>query len=282
MFTGEALIREISSAVVPQGQMAFWWIGQIGFAHKLAGRVIYVDPYLVDERVRLHPPVILAEQVTNADLVLGTHDHSDHIDHPTWKAIASASPEAVFVCPAMHVERLSRELDIPLSRFCGIEDGQEVMVKGIVLRGIASAHEKLDQDPVTGAYPYMGYVLKADGVSFYNAGDTCNYEGLETKLRACGTLDAVFVPINGRDSYRYTHGCMGNMTFQEAVDLTGAIRPRSAVPAHYEMHAINLENPQKFEHYLQVKYPGIPCWIGQYGEQVMVRGGKGLMTQSLA
>lgn len=277
MLVGAALIREIDAAQVDKGHMAFWWIGQIGFVHKLADKVVYIDPYLVDEKVRAHPPVLAGEQVTNADIVMGTHDHTDHIDRVTWRAIAKASPQAVFVCPAMHVVRLSGELDIPVSRFCGVEEGEDKVVYGIAIRGIAGAHELPDQDPVSGAHPYMGYVIQADGVSFYNAGDTCNYEGLETKLKGCGTLDVVFLPINGRDSYRYTHGCMGNMTFQEAVDLTGAIRPRSAVPAHYDMHAINFENPQKYQHYLQVKYPRIPCWIGEYGDRVIVKGGEGIL-----
>jgi L-ascorbate 6-phosphate lactonase len=277
MLTGEALIDDINSTELAKGHMAFWWIGQIGFIYKLAGRVIYIDAYLVDSVSRMRSPVLSGEQVTNADIVMGTHDHTDHIDHEAWKAIAKASPGAVFVCPAMHVQRLADELGIPPSQFCGIEDGEVKVVKGIAIRGIADAHELLDQDPATGAFPYMGYILQADGVSFYHAGDTCKYEGLETKLKSYGTQDVIFVPINGRDSYRYTHNCIGNMTFQEAVDLTGAIRPRSAVPAHYEMHAINMENPQKYEHYLKAKYPGIPCWIGAYGEKVIVKGGKGIL-----
>jgi len=271
---GEALLNEIAASRIEKGHLAFWWIGQIGFAYKLAEKVIYIDPYLVHDNERIYPPVIEAEQIANADIVIGTHDHSDHIDHPTWIAIAKASPQATFVCPAMHVSRLSAELGIPAERFCGIEDGETKVIKGISISGIAGAHEKLDRDPATGVYPYMGYVIQADGISFYHAGDTCNYEGLQTKIAGFGRQDAVFLPINGRDSYRYTHGCMGNMTFQEAVDLAGALRPRLAVPAHYEMHAINLENPEKFEHYLKVKHPDIPCWIGEYGEKVIVKGGE--------
>ena len=32
-----------------------------------------------------------------------------------------------------------------------------------------------------------------------------------------------------------------------------------------------------YEHYLRVKYPGIPCWIGKYGEMVIVKGGEGML-----
>lgn len=275
---GDTLLHEIETAQVEKGYMAFWWIGQIGFIYKLAGRIIYIDSYLTNDNARIYPPVLEAELIKNADIVIGSHDHSDHIDHPTWIAIAKSSPQAVFVCPSMHVAYLSEELGIPKDRFYGIEDSETKEIKGISISGIAAAHEKLDQDPKTGAYPYMGYVLRADSVSFYHSGDTCNYEGMETKIKSFGTLDAIFLPINGRDSYRYTHGCMGNMTFQEAVDLTGALCPRLAVPAHYEMHAINLENPEKFEYYLRVKYPGIQCWLGKYGEKITIKGGEGITS----
>jgi L-ascorbate 6-phosphate lactonase len=280
MQTGKKLIDTISAAKVEKGHMAFWWIGQLGYIYKLAGRVVYIDAYLQDGKDRARPPVFSPEEAANADIVMGTHDHGDHIDRFAWPIIAKANPQAVFVCPAMLVRKLSSELAIPEERFCGIGDGETMNVKGIAIKGIASAHETLCRDPATGQYPCMGFVISADGILFYHSGDTCNYEGLETKLKAFGKLDAVFLPINGRSSYKYTHGCIGNMTYQEAVDLAGAIAPRSAVPGHYEMHAINFENPFAFEHYLRVKYPGISCWIGPYAQRVDIKGGFGIQDLS--
>ena len=96
------------------------------------------------------------------------------------------------------------------------------------------------------------------------------YEGMLTKLRKHAPLDVMFVPINGRDAQRYLTGCIGNMTFQEAVDLCGEMEPSLAVPGHYDMFAGNLGNPLLFKAYLEAKYPGIRCWIGERGEAVEV------------
>ncbi|MHB9034696.1 MAG: MBL fold metallo-hydrolase, partial [Anaerolineae bacterium] len=104
-------------------------------------------------------------------------------------------------------------------------------------------------------------------ITILHTGDTCVYEGYLTKLRRW-QFDLVFVPINGRDAVRLRSNCIGNMTYQEAVDLVGALKPRLAVPGHYEMFSNNSENPQLFADYLEVKYPGQAYWIGDHGQAV--------------
>lgn len=280
MVLGSELIKEIEETTLPTGQMAFWWLGQMGYAYKIAGKVVFVDPYLGEDDARIYPPVFHAGQASCVDYVIGTHDHDDHINYATWKAIANASPQARFLCSQLYVDRLSETIGIPRERFLGLQDGKTVDVGAIRISGVAAAHEKLDQDDATGLYPYLGVVIQGDGVSLYHAGDTCIYDGMTEKLRAYGTLDAIFLPINGRSGYKLSVNCIGNMTFQEAVDLTGALCPKLVVPAHFEMHAINLGNPLLFYHNIRVKYPGIDCWLGSHGEKVVVQGGAGMIFGS--
>ena len=101
----------------------------------------------------------------------------------------------------------------------------------------------------------------------YHAGDTVNYDGLLTRLQQF-PLDVVFLPINGRDAGRFRRNCIGNLTYQEAVDLAGELRVRLAVPLHYDMFAANSEDPQKFADYLNAKWPGVRSWVGSVGETV--------------
>jgi L-ascorbate metabolism protein UlaG (beta-lactamase superfamily) len=101
----------------------------------------------------------------------------------------------------------------------------------------------------------------------YHSGDTLVYEGLLQTLRQW-SLDVAFLPINGRDAVRYQSGCIGNMTYQEAVDLAGELEVGLAVPSHWDMFLANSEDPQRFVQYLAAKYPGVPCWVGRAGEAV--------------
>ena len=268
MSLGKALVDEINAAKIDAGTGAFWWLGQLGFAIKIAGKKLYFDPYLFEGGERLHPPIFKPEDVTGADIIFGSHDHIDHIDHSCWPKLAKASPEAVFVCSKAHVEKLSKEFEIDIDRFVGMNDGERVTVKGIEINAIAAAHEFIERDPVTGYCPHLSFVVKADEKAFYFSGDSCIYDGYTSKIDALGHLDLMIVPINGRDAYRYRTECWGNMTFQEAVDLAGTLKTSFVVPAHYEMFAYNSEDPKKFVQYLNIKYPEIKTWVGVYGERV--------------
>jgi len=272
MLTGKQLMEDIHSYTPGEGEAAFWWLGQLSYIVKTRSVVIALDPYLAPSRGRRIKPLLAPEELCGVDYVLGSHDHADHIDHTAWPGIAKASPEARFVAPAMFVEPLSEEFGFPQGKILGLDDGRSFQdkEKGVTIRAIAAAHEQLDQDPVTGLHPSLGYILEMDGLRIYHSGDTCKYEGLETKLLAAAPFDLMFLPINGRDGVRYRSNCIGNMDFREAVDLAGMVKPRLCVPGHYEMFENNREDPMLFAEYIEAKYPERHFWIGGHGVRVVI------------
>ncbi|WP_309441889.1 hypothetical protein [Dysosmobacter sp.] len=80
----------------------------------------------------------------------------------------------------------------------------------------------------------------------------------------------MLLPINGRSASRLRRGILGNMTYQEAADLAGAVKPGLVIPMHYDAYAGNLENPLLFQDYLHVKYPDVPCAVPRAGERLDV------------
>ncbi len=138
----------------------------------------------------------------------------------------------------------------------------------IRITAIKSKHEMFEEHPTLG-YPYLGYVVEVNGVTFYHAGDTIPYEGMLTTLQQWPHFDCLFLPINGRDAQRFLSGCYGNMTFQESVELAGDLNASLVVPAHYDMFIGNQEDPDKFIDFLKAKYPAVPCWVGAAGTKVM-------------
>jgi L-ascorbate 6-phosphate lactonase len=272
MLTGRALIADVEQCTPAPGQVALWWLGQHGFILKMGATVVCIDAFFTRMPERLVQPLLRPEDATNVHVVLGTHDHGDHIDRPAWPALAAAAPQARFVVPELLRSRLAAELAIPAGRFVGIDDGVSVEIGGVVITGVAAAHEFLDQDAATGRYPYLGYVLEGNGVTLYHAGDCCVYEGLLTKLRRW-PLDVALLPINGRDAARLAAGCIGNMTYQEAADLAGALRPRCTVPTHYDMFAMNAADPRLFTEYMRVKYPQLRTRVCDHGVRAMLPAG---------
>jgi L-ascorbate metabolism protein UlaG (beta-lactamase superfamily) len=265
------LIDDIGMCAVPAGQAAFWWLGQHGFALKLGPAVCYVDAFLSPRDGRQVAPLLRPEEVTNADLVLGSHDHADHIDRAAWPGIAAASPQAKFVVPALLREKIVCELGLADDRVLGVDQDLAIEACGVAVTAVPAAHEFLDRDPRTGLHPCVGFVLVGGGFCIYHAGDTCLYEGMQALLRRW-RFDLALLPINGRDARRLAAGCIGNMTYQEAADLAGAIRPGLTVPTHFEMFAGNSEDPQLFLDYMRVKYPDLATHLPRHGERADVCG----------
>ena len=251
------------------GCAALWWMGQMGYWIQLGGQLISVDYFASETPGRQTPPPVPPADVREVTLFLGTHDHLDHIDRDAWKIWARTCPGALFVIPALHRDSLVRD-GIPAHRLLCLNGGDTVTHGGITIHAVPAAHEFLDRDPVTGRYPCLQYVLEAEGLRIYHAGDTLRYEGMLPALQALGPFDAAILPINGRDGARFRRNCIGNMTFQEAADLAGAIKPGLVLPGHWDMFADNPGDPEAFRDYLDAKYPGLPCRIPRIGEPILL------------
>lgn len=267
MKTGIDLIRDIDALGLAPGAVAFWWLGQLSYVVKVGGLILYFDPFLTPSARRRVAPLLRPEQIRHADYVFGSHDHGDHIDPLACAGIATASPQAKFVCS--HVSgRHVADLGIASSRIICLDAEERYQARDLRVTPIAAAHEFFDHDAQLG-FPHLGFVVQVGDVTLYFSGDTLCYDGLTTRLSAWD-LDVAFVPINGRDGRRLRRNCFGNMTYQEAVDLVGTLKPRLAVPGHYDMFEGNLGEPELFADYMDVKYPEVVYWIGDHGEAVVL------------
>ena len=128
MQTGTDLIRDIDSCAVPAGNCALWWLGQHSFIVKLGTTVVYLDVFLSARKGRQVEPLLTPAQCVNAGLFLGTHDHIDHIDRPSWPGMSQASPQALFVVPELLRTCVTSELNLPPNRVAGLDLGMTLKV----------------------------------------------------------------------------------------------------------------------------------------------------------
>jgi len=264
-----SLVEDVRSREVAYGKLVFWWLGQHSYILKTACHVLLLDPYLSPSPKRLMQSPLKASDPLDADLVTGSHDHGDHIDHGALPEIMNASPCASLLVPRVALAALKAE-GLDMARVAAMDDGEAFERDGLKATALKAAHEFLDRDSTLG-HPYLGFVFETDGVCVYHSGDTCLYEGLHESLRRW-SLDAAFLPINGRDAKRLKAGCIGNMTYQEAVDLAGSVRLKAAVPSHFGMFAFNNEAPSLFKEYLEFKHPGVRCVLPELGKAVEIAG----------
>ena len=260
----------------PASGITLWWLGQAGFVVKGGGATVVLDAYLSDDRGvgRRYAPPIAPEDVTDADLLLGTHDHLDHIDPEGLAAMAAASPQAAVVVPAPAVRRVV-ELGIPPERVRGAEVDVSLESGGVRIVPIPAAHAPSTEQAYgfhrdeLGRYPFLGYALELGGVRLCHVGDSLVYEGLGERLRGL-ELDALLLPINGRSWYRERRGIVGNMNVFEAAELAAESGARCVVPVHWDLFADNTEDPEHFRSYVAARHPSVNVEIPAIGDGIPV------------
>lgn len=133
------LIKRFNQVRLAPGKLALSYLGQHSFILKLGDAVIYIDPYLTPDRARLIAPVLSPQEITNATLITGSHDHGDHIDHPAWPVLAAASPDAVFVVPEAVRQAVGEATGIVPERIRGLNDSGQLKIAGVTITAVAAA-----------------------------------------------------------------------------------------------------------------------------------------------
>jgi L-ascorbate 6-phosphate lactonase len=256
--TGKALIREINETRVPYGMLAVWFLGQESVVVKGGDHVIYIDPYLSTSPHRSFEPPLSGAEVTNANVVLITHEHMDHMDLDTLSEIAANGGDAVYMAPGYCLDAMA-QAGVPSDKLLHAKTNEWTLLEGFRVKPLPAAHEELEFDAELD-HRYVGYVLDINGVTFYHAGDTTVYPGLIEALRS-EAIELGMLPINGRDPFRNARNIIGNMNFREAAELAVAAGFDTVVPLHYDMFAGNAEKPGYFVDYLYEHYPHQRCHV---------------------
>lgn len=255
---GLSLLSEIQNTSLHEDTLALWYLGQEGFVIKGGSNVLYVDPYLSNSihedqlgmsgaAVRDYAPPILPVDVKNADFVLCTHFHQDHMDQQTLAPIAVSSPHALFVIPASHIN-LAMSFGIPENRIVPAKHMEQFQLGEFLVTPIAEKHQIFETDE-NGNHFYLGFVLQANGVTIYHSGDTIYFPELVQQLQPYA-IDIALINSNGRDWIRDEMDLVGNMNYKEALEFGCRIQADLVVPMHYDMFAANRENPAYFVDYL--------------------------------
>jgi L-ascorbate metabolism protein UlaG (beta-lactamase superfamily) len=165
----------------------------------------------------------LYDGLPRPDLVLLTHEHSDHFDVATLKGIATPATRIIGARTA--IDQLPDDL---AARAEIIAHGQRREIEGLAITAIPAHNLTPDRLKYHPKGNGNGYVLGFGGRRIYIAGDTEDTE----EMRSLAGIDVAFLPMN----LPYT------MTGQQAADAARAFRPRVVYPFHY----INGEENQVF------------------------------------
>jgi L-ascorbate 6-phosphate lactonase len=243
-----SLMSEIQQFRVPADSVAIWWLGQNGYIFKTPeGTLVGVDLYLTDSCASLVPgldlrrrvPVLIPPEELQVDVFACTHNHQDHTDPETIRALRHKDTTQ-FVGPHPSCQTFAAE---------GVESGRivpawptcEIEFRDVRLRGtFALPTDDTDLN-------HMGYVLEfARGPRVWVTGDTDFSELLYSAAKY--SPDLMITCINGG---------FNNLSHWEAAQVASVVRPKAAIPCHYDMFADNAVDPGQFRASLQLKAPGV-------------------------
>lgn len=185
------------------------WFGHSAFGVNIDGRNILIDPFITN-----NPLAIVTHDTLEAEVILLTHAHGDHIGDTV--SIAKRTGATVVATP-----EICRWLQAQ-----GVENTWEGNTGGTYYADFFSAtwtmafHTSSLPDGSYGGQP-MGFLIRAQGKTIYHAGDT----GLFSDMRLLGEagIDVALLPIGDK----YTMG------ISDSVRAVQLLTPQYVIPMHF-------------------------------------------------
>ena len=228
-----SLMQQIKDYRVPKGSVALWWLGQNGYIFKTPEGTIAASTSIsptvarrcrrrrqIDLKRRV--PVLIEPEELEVDLFACTHNHMDHTDPETHAAAAKQGHRAVPRAASL------------LRNFPGRGDAKPAASR----RPGRSARRSSATSTFAGTFAlptdtsdlnHMGFSLQfGDGPSIYMTGDTDYTDLLHEAART--QPDLMITCINGG---------FNNLSHWEAAQLAKQVKPKVAIPCHYDMFGDN-------------------------------------------
>ena len=190
------------------------WLGHDSFRIEGDGLVIYVDPWKLKGGVQ-------------GDLILITHDHSDHCS-PVDVAKVQGPDSTIVTIPAA-AAKLSGQIKL-------VKPGDKLTVKGVPIEVVPAYNVSKFRSPGEPFHPkesqHVGYIFAVAGYRIYHTGDTDVIPEMRTF-----EADIALLPVSG----------IYVMTADEAAEAARLLQPQLAIPRHVGAGIGGLADADRFK-----------------------------------
>ena len=255
------------------------WIGHSTVLLQIAGRNVLTDPIwstraspfsFIGPR-RMVPPPVSLEALPPIDVVLLSHNHYDHLDERTLRALGRRNPDMGWVVPS-GLKALVHSLGARSVTELGWWD--EDSIGDLRVAATPAQHHSARGLGDRGRSLWCGYAIAGAGHRVFFAGDTGHHPEFATIGRRYGPFDLTLIPIGAYEPRWFMRSV--HMNPEEAVrshlELTGA-RARDAAMLGLHWGTFHLtdepaDEPPARAHraWLDAGLPGANLWVLRHGE----------------
>ncbi|MCL4344821.1 MAG: metal-dependent hydrolase [Candidatus Thermoplasmatota archaeon] len=204
------------------GNVEMIWNGHACFQIE-NGKNVILDPFIDG-----NPSAKIKKEDIKTDIVVVTHGHSDHVGDSLFIARRNNAPIVTMVELAWLLSEKESSLEIHDINFSG-----NVEISGIKITAVPALHSSSYEGKYAGNPG--GMIVDFGKVSVYHAGDTGVFRDMEL-IGEMYKPDIALLPIGGH----YT------MSPDEAVEAVKMIRPKVAIPMHYNTFPLIKQDPERF------------------------------------
>ncbi|MFJ8017260.1 MBL fold metallo-hydrolase [Streptomyces sp. NPDC096339] len=190
----------------PVSGVRLTWMGHSSVLAEIDGRRVLFDPvwgtrcspFPFAGPKRLHPVPVPLASLGAVDVVVISHDHYDHLDLPTIKALAGT--DTVFAVPlgvGAHLEHWG----VPADRLRELDWNESTKIAGLTLTATPARHfcgRGLRNQQHT---LWASWVVAGDEHRIYHSGDTGYFPGFREIGAEHGPFDATMIQIGAYSEY---------------------------------------------------------------------------------
>ncbi len=224
--------------------MELRYLGHAAFEIKEEDKTLLIDPFLKGNPKACAKP----EDFEKVDLVFITHAHADHLgDAVEMARITGAKIVAIYDIASWLSERFGIKT-VGMNYGRGEIDGFEVVM-------VPAWHSSSYEGKSIGNA--CGFIIGIEGKRIYHAGDTCVFSDMKL-FAELYPIDIALLPIGGHFT----------MDILQAVKAAELIKPKIAVPMHYNTWPLVEADAQEFKK--RVEELGIKAILLEPGERLRI------------